>query len=74
MQQTNMIRLADRQFVECDGEGCEARALAPVALRAVLRPESAGSWTTTEGWLFVVKNDQTYHYCPRCAQKLVEKL
>jgi hypothetical protein len=52
--------------IVCDGLVCGASASLPVALRSFLRPSVAPS-DSAMGWLFVTRNDEQSHYCPRCA-------
>jgi len=61
------------QQIQCDGAGCEARAAAPVALRSFLR-ESDPAAASTFGWLFLVSQNKSEHYCPRCAARRLDIL
>lgn len=56
---------ANGQYIVCDGEGCQAKTLAPIALYGLISVDSQN--LSTKGWLFVHENERTYHFCPRCA-------
>ena len=56
----------DGQLISCDSAGCKAAVPAPVALRSKLTGSGPG---TTAGWLFVVRQNVNYHYCPACAER-----
>lgn len=61
------------QWICCDGEGCSARAPAPVALHntAPLREREGPA---LRGWLFVVNNGICLHYCPQCMPQHLARL
>jgi hypothetical protein len=50
----------------CDGEGCQAVASPPIALRAQLHSPDP-ELPTAEGWLFITGRGSSRHFCPRCA-------
>ena len=53
------------RLLKCDGAGCVATARVPVALRSVLG--AAGmTGSSVYGWLYVVREGQWSHYCPKC--------
>jgi len=54
------------QTIYCDGGNCNAAAPAPVALRRMLTGNDSGS---AVGWLFVVRQNVNYHFCPACAER-----
>jgi len=59
--------LRDGQRVHCDGRGCLATALLPVALRSKLSDTSpATKATSAHGWLFAGSQGDVKHFCPRC--------
>ena len=65
--------IEDGKWILCDGEDCQARARAPIALHSLL-PEAPESPLSTQGWLFVHEDGRTYHHCPRCAPNYLNAL
>lgn len=57
----------DGQRVICNGEGCQAEAWLPVALRPVLSEMAQYSDLGIHGWLFVDGRAGRHHFCPRCS-------
>ena len=57
----------DGRQIRCDGQECRATARLPVALRHVLT--GSGERRGVEGWLFVTREDDQRHFCPRCAHR-----
>jgi hypothetical protein len=54
------------RWIVCDDAGCHATALALIALQPLLNKHPDAP-LSTKGWLFVLKNERTCHFCPRCA-------
>lgn len=61
------------RYVLCDGEGCQAKARLPVALRPVLNGDGTAAVERIEGWLFAVAGEQR-HYCPSCVSQYLSNL
>ena len=65
--------IEEGKWIVCDGEDCRAGARAPVGLHSFL-PECPESPHSTQGWLFVHEDEQTSHFCPRCAPHYLDAL
>jgi hypothetical protein len=63
---------ADGKYIFCDGENCQARTSAPVALQSFLLPDP--QTLATRGWLFVHADGWPNHYCPHCAPGYLKAL
>ncbi len=61
------------KFILCDGAGCQATAVMPVALQPKLMEDSSDG-RTTEGWLYVVGNGKDQHFCPACTRQRLKAL
>lgn len=60
------------KHIHCDGDGCEAKACVPV-----VRGDSVGGdecLQAVRGWLFVLNDSITWHYCPRCSGQQLPRL
>lgn len=57
----------------CDSNDCDSTADVPVALRSP-SAITGQAISPTDGWLFVVREDQTQHFCSRCAQTRLSSL
>jgi hypothetical protein len=62
----------DRQFVVCDGPGCQARTKVPVALRRTLN--GGCSDPEVSGWLYITRGADVRHYCADCKRTFLERL
>ena len=60
------------QLVTCNGEGCQARADVPIALRRMLGDDQAIEHIS--GWLFTARRGEWRHYCPDCLPLYLERL
>jgi hypothetical protein len=67
-----MSLTADQKHIRCDGEGCEAVTPAPVALRPLLNRDDCAP-QAAEGWLFVVRQGVSSHYCPACLEQALTR-
>jgi hypothetical protein len=68
-----MSTRADRNQILCDGENCGAVASLPIALRPCLIPRHL-RLPAPEGWLFILSAGPDRHFCPRCAQKQLDRI
>ena len=66
-----MSKGADGRHIVCDGEGCDACAAIPVALRPMLMT-SAQAASDSAGWLYIYKRSVSLHFCPSCARRYLE--
>lgn len=68
-----MTAKSDGRWIVCDGEDCNARALAVIALLPALQPDPATPLEPT-GRLFVLSSGKTRHFCPDCAPYYLDAL
>jgi hypothetical protein len=61
-----MSLAGDDLHIVCDAVGCEATSRAPIGLRPKYAVTDSGPADAT-GWLFIVQQSGTKHFCPRCA-------
>ncbi|HEV2471859.1 MAG TPA: hypothetical protein VGS41_04295 [Chthonomonadales bacterium] len=67
-----MTAIQSGKSLRCDGAGCGLLAAAPVALRRRI-PCCANELEEAKGWLFILKDRETLHYCPACAKAILER-
>lgn len=65
---------AEGRSLYCDGLGCCASVPAPVALPPTGIKGKPEISPNASGWLFVVNQGKTWHYCPRCIPHYLSQL
>ncbi len=62
---------ATGKTLHCDGEDCQARTPAPVALHSAAA--EPGKTRSAHNWLFVVREQRSLHFCPNCTRSYLNR-
>lgn len=62
------------RLLHCDGENCKATTSVPVALRTAPSSSTDDASHTVDGWLYVIRQDRSLHFCPRCIPQFLRTL
>ncbi|MDX1932854.1 MAG: hypothetical protein SFU56_09640 [Capsulimonadales bacterium] len=65
---------AEGRIIYCDGADCCASVPAPVALRPTRTTGGLPPPPDASGWLFVVRQGLSRHYCPRCVPQYLSQM
>lgn len=60
------------RYILCDGEGCRAITTVPVVLYPSQTP-TAQVPAIGEGWLYIVKQKATRHFCLSCTRPMLAR-